>query len=211
MTSFPGRALRDRRREGRASTQTADRRRDRALRSTARAWRVASVKEREVRRNAAAPFTTSTLQQEASRKLKFRVRRAMQLAQALYEGVDLGASEGTAGLITYMRTDSTRISDRRASGARVHRRARTAKSSTAAARHRVREGAQDAHEAIRPTSVLAHARTRRRRAQARRAAALHADLGALRRLADGAGRLRPDDRRRRAARRRTRSARPAAC
>ncbi len=63
-----------------------------------------------MRRNAPPPFTTSTLQQEASRKLRLRVRRTMQLAQALYEGVDLGG-EGTQGLITYMRTDSTRISD----------------------------------------------------------------------------------------------------
>jgi DNA topoisomerase-1 len=68
-------------------------------------WSVGSVKRREVRRNAAAPFTTSTLQQEASRKLKLRVRRTMQVAQALYEGVDVGGSEGTQGLITYMRTD----------------------------------------------------------------------------------------------------------
>ncbi len=77
-------------------------------------YRVALVKQREVKRNAPAPFTTSTLQQEASRKLRLRVRRTMQIAQSLYEGVDLGA-EGTVGLITYMRTDSTRISD----GARV--------------------------------------------------------------------------------------------
>ena len=74
-------------------------------------FRVASIKQREQRRNPAAPFTTSTLQQEASRKLKFRVRKTMQLAQALYEGVDLGGSDGTQGLITYMRTDSTRIAD----------------------------------------------------------------------------------------------------
>ncbi len=71
---------------------------------------VETVKRREARRNAPPPFTTSTLQQEASKRLKLRVRRTMQLAQALYEGIDLGA-EGTQGLITYMRTDSTRISD----------------------------------------------------------------------------------------------------
>ena len=82
------------------------------------AYRVASIKRREVRRNPPAPFTTSTLQQEASRKLKMRVRRAMQVAQALYEGVDLGGSEGTVGLITYMRTDSTRISDQARDAAR---------------------------------------------------------------------------------------------
>jgi DNA topoisomerase-1 len=117
------------------------------------AFSVASVKQRETRRNPAAPFTTSTLQQEASRKLRYRVRRTMQLAQALYEGVDLGP-EGTQGLITYMRTDSTRISEsaRDAAkefitgtyGAEYYDGSRT---------HKLREGAQDAHEAIRPTSV----------------------------------------------------------
>jgi DNA topoisomerase-1 len=114
---------------------------------------IAGIKQREVRRNPAAPFTTSTLQQEASRKLKFRVRKTMQLAQALYEGVDLGA-DGTQGLITYMRTDSTRISDSAKAaakefieatyGARYHDDAR---------KYKVREDAQDAHEAIRPASV----------------------------------------------------------
>jgi DNA topoisomerase-1 len=118
------------------------------------AFRVESVKQRETRRNPAAPFTTSTLQQEASRRLRFRVRKTMQLAQALYEGVDLG-TEGTQGLITYMRTDSTRIAEvaRDAArefihatyGAEYHDGSRT---------HKLREGAQDAHEAIRPTSVM---------------------------------------------------------
>jgi len=118
------------------------------------AFSVAGIKKREVRRNAPAPFTTSTLQQEASRKLRMRVRRAMQVAQALYEGVDLGGSEGTAGLITYMRTDSTRISDQareaakefitQTYGAEFHGGGRV---------HKMKEGAQDAHEAIRPTSV----------------------------------------------------------
>src|SRR5699024_488702 len=72
-------------------------------------WRVKSVVRRETQRRPQAPFTTSTLQQEASRKLGMSVRRTMQLAQDLYEGVDLGA-EGTQGLITYMRTDSVNIS-----------------------------------------------------------------------------------------------------
>jgi DNA topoisomerase-1 len=114
---------------------------------------IAAIKQREVRRNPAAPFTTSTLQQEASRKLRFRVRRTMQLAQALYEGVDLGAA-GTQGLITYMRTDSTRVSDSARAAAKefidanygpeYHDPKRT---------HKVREDAQDAHEAIRPASL----------------------------------------------------------
>ncbi len=117
------------------------------------AFSVLSVKERETRRNPAAPFTTSTLQQEASRKLHLRVRRTMQLAQALYEGVDLGA-EGTQGLITYMRTDSTRVADVARDAAREFVIATYGPAYVGAGRqYKVREGAQDAHEAIRPTSV----------------------------------------------------------
>ena len=118
-------------------------------------FRVASVKKRETRRNAAAPFTTSTLQQEASRKLKFRVRKTMQIAQSLYEGVDLGASDGTQGLITYMRTDSTRIADSARDAAREYIVARFGEAYYGGGRSfRVKAGAQDAHEAIRPTSAL---------------------------------------------------------
>ena len=113
---------------------------------------VDAVKRREARRNAPAPFTTSTLQQEASKRLKLRVRRTMQLAQALYEGVDLGA-EGTQGLITYMRTDSTRISDSAKEAARNYIVANYGAEYHGGREHRVREGAQDAHEALRPTSI----------------------------------------------------------
>jgi DNA topoisomerase-1 len=117
-------------------------------------YRVAAIKRREVRRNAPAPFTTSTLQQEASRKLRMRVRRAMQVAQGLYEGVDLGASRGgTVGLITYMRTDSTRVSDQAREAARDFIVGQYGEAFHAGRVHRVKEGAQDAHEAIRPTSV----------------------------------------------------------
>jgi DNA topoisomerase-1 len=116
------------------------------------AFRVDSIKRREVRRNAAAPFTTSTLQQEASRKLRLRVRRTMQIAQSLYEGVDLG-SEGTVGLITYMRTDSTRLSEQARDAAREYIVGTYGEAFHGGRQHRVREGAQDAHEAIRPTSV----------------------------------------------------------
>ncbi|MDE2481093.1 MAG: type I DNA topoisomerase [bacterium] len=114
---------------------------------------VGAVKHREVRRNAPAPFTTSTLQQEASRKLRLRVRRTMQIAQGLYEGVDLGGSEGTQGLITYMRTDSTRISDSARDAAREYILGAYGEAFHGGRAHKVREGAQDAHEAIRPTSV----------------------------------------------------------
>ncbi|HXF34747.1 MAG TPA: type I DNA topoisomerase [Candidatus Acidoferrales bacterium] len=117
-------------------------------------YRVASIKKREVRRNGPAPFTTSTMQQEASRKLRIRVRRSMQIAQALYEGVDLGGSEGTVGLITYMRTDSTRISDQARDSARAFIVDTYGEAYAEGRIHKVREGAQDAHEAIRPTSVL---------------------------------------------------------
>jgi DNA topoisomerase-1 len=119
------------------------------------AFAVATVKKRETRRNAAAPFTTSTLQQEASRKLKFRVRKTMQIAQALYEGVDLGGSDGTQGLITYMRTDSTRIADSAREAAREYIVGRFGEAYYGGGRaFRVKEGAQDAHEAIRPTSAM---------------------------------------------------------
>ncbi|MDP9017235.1 MAG: type I DNA topoisomerase [Candidatus Eremiobacteraeota bacterium] len=115
-------------------------------------YHVDLVKHREVRRNAPAPFTTSTLQQEASRRLKVRVRRTMQLAQALYEGVDLGA-EGTQGLITYMRTDSTRVSDSAKEAARDFILETYGEGYHSGRVHKIKEGAQDAHEAIRPTVV----------------------------------------------------------
>ena len=73
-------------------------------------WLVRSVDKKERRRNAAPPFTTSKLQQDSSRKLRFSVKRTMMIAQRLYEGVELG-EEGLVGLITYMRTDSTRVSN----------------------------------------------------------------------------------------------------
>ncbi|HEY2475273.1 MAG TPA: type I DNA topoisomerase [Candidatus Cybelea sp.] len=116
-------------------------------------YSVGTIKKREVRRQAPPPFTTSTLQQEASRKLRMRVRRAMQVAQSLYEGLDLGGSDGTVGLITYMRTDSTRISDQAREAAREFIVGEYGHEFHGGRVHRVREGAQDAHEAIRPTSV----------------------------------------------------------
>ncbi|HWV23857.1 MAG TPA: type I DNA topoisomerase, partial [Thermomicrobiales bacterium] len=117
------------------------------------AWRVDSVVRRETKRNPQAPFTTSTLQQEASRKLGFSVRRTMQIAQELYEGIDIGA-EGTQGLITYMRTDSVNIS------AGVQQSTRGVIASTFGDEYvpekvpfyrKKQKGAQEAHEAIRPT------------------------------------------------------------
>ena len=117
-------------------------------------YRVGEVSKRESRRRPAAPFTTSTLQQEAARKLHYPVRRTMQIAQELYEGVDLG-SEGSQGLITYMRTDSTNVADT----------ARMAAREVIAGKYgpqyvpdkppvytKKAKGAQEAHEAIRPTA-----------------------------------------------------------
>jgi DNA topoisomerase-1 len=117
-------------------------------------YRVRSVTKRETSRRPSAPFTTSTLQQEASRKLNFPVRRTMQIAQELYEGVDLG-SEGTQGLITYMRTDSTNVA------ATAQQAARAVISVKYGPQYvpdrppvytRRSKNAQEAHEAIRPTA-----------------------------------------------------------
>jgi DNA topoisomerase-1 len=117
-------------------------------------YRIADVTRKEVQRRPSPPFTTSTMQQEASRKLGYGVRRTMQLAQELYEGVDLGP-QGTQGLITYMRTDSTNVASSAQGAARE----------TIAERYgpeyvperppvytRKAKGAQEAHEAVRPTS-----------------------------------------------------------
>jgi len=120
-------------------------------------WLVRSVDKKERRRNATPPFTTSKLQQDSSRKLRFSVKRTMMIAQRLYEGVELG-EEGLVGLITYMRTDSTRVSNEALAEVRemigteygpqyLPEQPNTFKS---------KKGAQEAHEAIRPTSALRH-------------------------------------------------------
>ena len=115
---------------------------------------VTSVKRAEKKRSAAPPFTTSTLQQEASRKLNMTPKRTMMLAQQLYEGVDV-AGEGTLGLITYMRTDSLRLSDEAMTAAAEFIRGRYGDSYYYGKFHvyKTKVGAQDAHEAIRPTHV----------------------------------------------------------
>jgi len=120
-------------------------------------WLVRSVDRKERRRNAAPPFTTSKLQQDSARKLRFSVKRTMMIAQRLYEGVELG-EEGLVGLITYMRTDSTRVSNEALAELRdlvgkeygpqyLPEQPNTFKS---------KKGAQEAHEAIRPTSATRH-------------------------------------------------------
>ena len=112
---------------------------------------ITAIKRSERRDNPRSPFTTSTLQQEASRRLKMRVRKTMQMAQSLYEGVDTG--EGTVGLITYMRTDSTRLSETAQNMAREYVVARFGEEYHGGRQYKVSEAAQDAHEAIRPTDV----------------------------------------------------------
>lgn len=118
------------------------------------AFQVAKVTKKERKRNPAPPFITSSLQQEAARKLNFRTSKTMMIAQQLYEGIDLG-KEGTVGLITYMRTDSTRISQTAQLEAKDYIVAEYGAeyALTEPRTHAKKEGAQDAHEAIRPTSV----------------------------------------------------------
>ncbi|MFN7994741.1 MAG: type I DNA topoisomerase [Bryobacteraceae bacterium] len=115
---------------------------------------VKSVGTREKRRNPVAPFITSTLQQESSRKLRFSVKRTMMLAQRLYEGIELG-KEGSVGLITYMRTDSTRISEDALRDVRAYIAVKFGPEyiPEAANVYKSKKDAQDAHEAIRPTSM----------------------------------------------------------
>ena len=115
---------------------------------------VTNVKKAEKKRSAAPPFTTSTLQQEASRKLGFTPKKTMMIAQQLYEGVDV-AGEGTLGLITYMRTDSLRLSDEAMAAAARFIKNRYGESYYYGKFHvfKTKSGAQDAHEAIRPTHV----------------------------------------------------------
>ncbi len=115
---------------------------------------VQSVSTREKRRNPVPPFITSTLQQEAARKLRFSVKRTMGLAQRLYEGVELG-EEGSVGLITYMRTDSPRVSAEALDEVRayiVERYGEPFRPQTPNV-YKSKKEAQEAHEAIRPTSV----------------------------------------------------------
>lgn len=118
---------------------------------------VTSVTKKERKRNAVAPFITSSLQQEAARKLNFRTKKTMMVAQQLYEGIDLG-SEGTVGLITYMRTDSTRVSESAQQEAiqYIEQTFGTSYVPTEKRKEKQKTNAQDAHEAIRPTSVWRH-------------------------------------------------------
>ena len=117
-------------------------------------WVIDEVEKKERRRYPTPPFVTSKLQQEAARKLGFQPKRTMQLAQQLYEGVELG-SEGSVGLITYMRTDSTRVSNDALAAVREHIQTQYGKNYLPDKPNvfRSKKSAQDAHEAIRPTTL----------------------------------------------------------
>ncbi len=116
---------------------------------------VEKVQKREKKQNMAAPFKTSTLQQEASRKLRFTAKKTMMVAQKLYEGLDIG-KEGLVGLITYMRTDSTRVAQEALTAVRKHIKTTYGPEylPARAVTHSKNSGAQDAHEAVRPTTPL---------------------------------------------------------
>ena len=119
-------------------------------------YTVDNIKRGTRKRRPAAPFTTSTLQQEASRRFGFNANRTMRAAQQLYEGIDIG-DEGTVGLITYMRTDSTNVSEQAQKDAREYVIGRLGEDYVPEKPPRYKtksKGAQEAHEAIRPTKVI---------------------------------------------------------
>ncbi len=120
-------------------------------------WVVRAVDKKERRRNAAPPFTTSKLQQDSSRKLRFSVKRTMMIAQRLYEGVELG-EEGSVGLITYMRTDSVRVAPEAIQEVReyVGKEYGPTYLPESPNTYKEKKDAQGAHEAIRPTSAMRH-------------------------------------------------------
>jgi len=117
---------------------------------------ISNISKRQIKRNAPAPFITSTIQSEASRRLGMRPKQTMMLAQKLYEGIELG-TEGTVGLITYMRTDSTRVSDEALTGVREFITKKFGNEylpeKPNAFSAKGKSNVQDAHEAIRPTSL----------------------------------------------------------
>lgn len=120
-----------------------------------KSFTVKKIEKKKRRRSPAPPFITSTLQQEAARKLRFTAKKTMLVAQKLYEGIELG-EEGSVGLITYMRTDSVRVSEEAAQEARAFIRGEFGKDYLPAKPpvYKSKKSAQEAHEAIRPTSLL---------------------------------------------------------
>ena len=144
--SARGRMLRLRMRPAKAIVDTLD----------GAAYIVKSVVNKEKRRHPVPPFITSTLQQEAARKLRFSVKRTMMLAQRLYEGVELGKEEGSVGLISYMRTDSVRVSNEAVDEVRamIEERYGVDYRPEKPNFYKGKKDAQDAHEAVRPTSSM---------------------------------------------------------
>ena len=141
--------------KGRLSLGTEDEARRYEAELTGAAYAVEGVRKREVRQRPAAAFTTSTMQQEAGRKLRFTAQRTMAVAQQLYEGLPVGQG-GSVGLITYMRTDSTQVSASALGEVRDYIGQRYGKEylpEKARVHGKQAKGAQEAHEAIRPTSV----------------------------------------------------------
>ncbi|MCR8848631.1 type I DNA topoisomerase [Rossellomorea sp. SC111] len=120
-----------------------------------KSFEVNKVTKKERKRNPAPPFTTSSLQQEAARKLNFRAKKTMMLAQQLYEGIEMG-KQGTVGFITYMRTDSTRISEVAQKEANEYIVNKYGEDfiKQSERKEKKQQKAQDAHEAVRPTSTL---------------------------------------------------------
>jgi len=119
-------------------------------------WSVSDIEEKELKKNPPAPFTTSTLQQEAGRKLGFSVKQTMVVAQQLYEGMSLGKGEETTGLITYMRTDSVNLSEKALADAKDTIESQFGREYVLSAPRSYKtksKGAQEAHEAIRPTEM----------------------------------------------------------
>ena len=117
-------------------------------------FKVDGIKKGNITKNPPPPFTTSTLQQDASRKINFATAKTMQVAQGLYEGVNIGGKFGTVGLITYMRTDSLRISKEAQAEAIEYISSKYDKEYLSPKQYKTKKGAQDAHEAIRPTNVF---------------------------------------------------------
>lgn len=115
---------------------------------------ITKIKHQDTVKNPPAPFTTSTMQQDASRKLNFSPLKTMQTAQALYEGINTGTKYGTVGLITYMRTDSLRISNEAKAQAAAYITENFSKDLLKIREYKTKKNAQDAHEAIRPTNVF---------------------------------------------------------
>ena len=158
---------------------------------------VGSVERKRVKRNPPPPFTTSTLQQEASRKLGFGAQQTMRLAQQLYEGVDIDGE--TTGLITYMRTDGVQMAREAIAAIREHVEAAYGAELPAGRAARIQQQGQERAGGARGDPAdrcRPHAGQRRRATSTRPAAAVRADLEARRRVADAVGRTRPGQRRR---------------